>query len=246
MSDEIKTTTTYEVNILDYISRINALDNYSLRQIFLLLIRNLYSDNSQFSSLVSYFPNSMKDYTYSDPIVDPKKKSKSTLQIELSYAATVDSPDKKDYLAVNQYPAIFISVGDLDYESTGAISHAMGYDRAMGTVTQGMVTKCPITISHYAEDYDTAAILSQITSSYFLVLRKPLMNKLGLKSLDLAKTAAPIPASQNFQSEAEKLFKADIHLALTFVSQWETTPESVKIKKFSVQLETPEGRVQKI
>lgn len=233
-----KSTTTLELNILDYISRINAIDQYGLRYAFLLLLRNFYSDNSQFSSLVSYFPEAMKKFTCSSPVDDPENKMNSILKVELSHTATVDSPDKRDYLAVNQQPAIFIDVGDINYTPAGILSNSLAYDLESGNHSQGSLADCQITISHYSESYDTASILAQLTSSYFLVLRKPLMAKLDLKQLDLVKTAAPQPASESFSSTAEKLYKADVVLNLKFLAQWNTIPESVKIKKFTIKLNT--------
>ena len=99
---EFKTSSEDELSLLDVLNKTPQLDAVILRQIFLLMTRNFYSNPRAFNADGTNIPNNYYNYTYSDNIVDPEHKQKSTISIDLVYSSYDNSIDKTDYLALNQ------------------------------------------------------------------------------------------------------------------------------------------------
>lgn len=230
--DNIKTTSSYELRILDILSDIKQLDIYSLRQIFLLLTQNYFADPHNFAASGISLPDKFYKYTFSNAIVDPKHKYDSTIDINLDYTSSADSIDKSDYLKTNNQPSIYISIGDINYQKAILDNHLKtGY---LGNI-KGVLATTNITISHYANNYDDAAIMSYLTSSFYLGMREPLKNKLKLLDFNVLQTSSP-KLSEDASTKALKYFKSDVTLKLDFEANWESNIEAVLLRKVSIDI----------
>ena len=236
---EFKTSSEDELSLLDVLNKTPQLDAVILRQIFLLLTRNFYSNPRAFNADGTNIPKSYYRYTYSDKIVDPEHKSDNTLTIDLGYSSIDNSIDKTDYLKNNQKPAIYIDVGDFTFEQLPVIDSLTMYKN--DEEEHAIVTNTTITFSHYANEYDDAAKLASLTTSYFTGMSKHLRNSLNLLSFMPQMIKAPAPQISNYPDSAQKYFLSQVAFNMKFESNWTLRQESVLIKKFAIKLNAIEG-----
>ena len=234
-----KTTSQDELNILDVLNSTPQLDAVILRQIFLLLTRNFYSCPRAFNADGTNIPNNYYKYTYSDDLVDPEHKHKSTLTIDLGYSSAENSVGKTDYLKNNQKPAIYIDVGDFTFEPNGVVDALV--DRKGDEEEQSVITSTNIIFSHYANEYDDAAKLAGLTASYFTAMGKHLRNSLGLLVFIPQIIKAPVPSVSEYSQNAQKYFNSQVVFNMKFESNWKLRQEAVLIKKFSIKLNALNG-----
>ena len=236
---EFKTSSEDELSLLDVLNKTPQLDAVILRQIFLLMTRNFYSNPRAFNADGTNIPNNYYNYTYSDNLVDPEHKQKSTISIDLGYSSYDNSIDKTDYLKNNQKPSIYIDVGDFTFEPlpvTDALTLYRGDEEE-----HAVITNTSIIFSHYANEYDDAAKLASLTASYFTGMSKHLRNSLNLLSFTPQVIKAPSPQVSNYPDSAQKYFLSQVSFAMKFESNWKLAQEAVLIKKFSIKLNAIEG-----
>lgn len=231
-----KTTSADELNILDVISSIYQLDIVSLRQVFLLLAKNFYVNPKAFSPCGINVPPNIYNYTYSDPLVDPKSKVPSTIDIELDYSSSINSIDKTDYLKSNNKPAIFISIKDFQYQPYGILNDVT---RVLPN-EQEQAVNCTTSVvfSHYANNYDDAAILGYLTMSYFTAMKDYLKRALPIIKFIPVSLSSPVPASDvdSYEDKAQKYFRSDATFNIIFESNWRVKEEAVLLKKYSINI----------
>ena len=228
------TTSQFELNILDVINKVYQIDNYCLRQVFLLLTRNFFSDSNNFAPAGMNLPESYKQYTYSDKIVDPLSTSLPTIDIQLSYN-NPDSPSKIDYLPTSKPLSIFIDVGDTTFGSNNSLNLFVRNFNNQGE-EQSKIATTRITISHFATTYDDCARLSQLSASFYLSFKDMIRDKLSALLFDVKALTAPKYSEQNAPVTAKKVYRSDLIMDLSYESNWRINTEGVKIRKFNIKL----------
>lgn len=219
------TGSSTELNILDTFGCPDQISNLSLRRMFLLLLRNFFSTSTNFN--VSYpidWVKNYKEYTYSDPIVDPEGLHDDTLDIVLSHQYA-DNIAKMEYLKEGQKPQIIITVGDFDYQDYNVLNETTtvlddGY-------IHGENILCNITISAYGRNYEDASVLSHLASSFLIGMRPFFEERLRLKAFRPVKLTSPICLNTD---RATKTFKSDFILQLAFESNFISKQECLLIK----------------
>lgn len=236
---DFKTTSQNEYNILEILNSVNQIDIPSLRQIFLLLLRNFYNSPRSFNADGTVIPDSYYKYTYTDNIVDPNHLQKDTLRIELGFSSAENSIDKTDYLNNNQKPSIYVDVSDVIYDNQPVINNLVG---KYGDVSEmAVVGSVNIVFSHYANTYDDAAKLASLTTNYFIAMKDYIKKNLDIVYFLPVINKSPIPGINNYVDDAQKYFMAQSMFKIVFQSNWKIRPESVLIKKFSIVLNSIAG-----
>ena len=227
------TTSSTELDIIDKYGCLSQPNILSFRRIFLLLLRNFFSNNKNFS--VSYSPDwveNFDNYTYSDPFVDPNNEVEDTIDIVLSHQYS-DNISKMEYLKEGQKPQIIITVDDFNYQPYGVIDDLTNTTKTVdGSFISGQNTLCNITISAYGRTYADSTILSQLASSFLIGMRPILISKLKLKDFKPIKLTAPVCVNSQ---EATKTFKSDFILQLTFESNFISKQECLFLKTSSIE-----------
>lgn len=227
------TGSSTELNILDAFGCPNQISNLSLRRIFLLLLRNFFSNPNNFN--VSYpidWVKNYKEYTYSDPIVDPESLHEDTIDIVLSHQYA-DNIGKMEYLKEGQKPQIIVNIGDFDYQEYNALNDTTtlldnGYIHGENAV-------CNITISSYGRNYEDASVLSQLVASFLIGMRPFFYKRLNLKAYKPIKLSAPVCLNSD---KATKTFKSDFILQLIFESNFISKQECLLIKTVNLNMLT--------
>ncbi len=232
--DNVNTTSQTELDILSFINTAYQINNYSLRQIFLLLTRNFFSNYNNFAPAGIKLPDSFTKYTYSDKIVDPDSNYKSNINIQLTNSFA-DSPDKIFYNSTAYPLNIYVNVGDTSFAPSGAVDDYVknipdGYQQAALANTQ-------VTISHQATTYDDCAILSQLTSSFYISFRNPIRDQLHAMKFNVKGVTAPKIINSEDGSNAKKIYRSDLIMELIYETDWKINPESVMIRKFTLKLD---------
>jgi hypothetical protein len=227
------TTSSTELDIIGEYGCLNQPNILSFRRIFLLLLRNFFSNSKNFN--VSYSPDWVENfdhYTYSDPFVDPNNEIEDTIDIVLSYQYA-DNISKMEYLKEGQKPQLIINIGDFDYQAYGVVDDLTNTTKTFdGSTITGQNTICNITISAYGRTYADSTILSQLASSFLIGMRPVLINKLKLKDFKPIKLTAPVCINAE---EATKTFKSDFILQLTFESNYRSKQECLILKTSNIE-----------
>ena len=221
-----------DLDIINEYACFGQLNILSLRRIFLLLMRNFFSNPTNFNvSIEPDWIQNFDQYTYSDPVVDPNKEHPANIDIRLSYQYA-DNASKIEYLKEGQKPQIIINIGDFVYESFGVLDNFTSIsNRQKGELVRGINVTCDITISCFGRSYADAVILSQLSSSFLIGMREMLIRKLRLKDLVPVVLKAPICTSPD---KALKTYQADFVLKIVFESNYKSSIESMIIRSIKV------------
>ena len=234
MTTEVrKTTSDVELNILDAFECYGQITLLDLRRLFLLVTKNFFSNSSNFPpSLWPLYADKLKNYTYSDPLVDPERKHAPTLYIDLSeqYA---DNAGKLELKSEGQFPRVIIDVSDFNYADPGILNLTSEILRDGSGSKQAVYVKTGVTWTIDASTFGDAAALGQLIASCFTGLRPFFLKKLNLDAyipISLTK-----PKSINPQ-ESKMIFRSVFAVALTFQTTWETRLESLRLGGSSISL----------
>lgn len=228
------TTSYYELDILKEYACLGQHNILEFRRIFLLLLRNFFSNPNNFNvSIEPSWIRSFSNYTYSDPIVDPERKTNPAIDIICSYQYA-DNASKLEFLREGQKPQIIINIGDFNYEPYGVLDDTTGFKGNKRNIVRGSNVKCNIAISCYGRSYADAAIMSQLVSSFIIGLRPYLLGKLNLQELQPMALSTPVCINPDNAAET-KTFKSDFSFQLTFESNYISSTEALTIKSFSIE-----------
>jgi hypothetical protein len=188
----------------------------TIRRIFLLLTRLHYSSPENFGPL----KEQMKDYLWH------KEPGKGKLHI--------DFDTKYDPKQLDQKPAIFIGLDDIEYKKIVLNNHArFTYDTAGEHLIKTAQTK--VIIRHVADSADEAMTLENLTCQFFLGIQPIIRDTLPeVLEYDVIASKSSRPFEKASQ-QPEQRFVSDTIIALSYVSAWMVTFESHRIKKISFE-----------
>jgi hypothetical protein len=193
------------------------LDPVSLRRIFLLLTRNHFaSPEDNFGGV----PTAFKKFKYSD---DPKEK---TVHVDLDYLYKENDTERR--------PAVFVGVGDFDFE-TVVLDHYADKSEDNATTEYVNMASTQIVLSHVALSPDEASMLGTISASFYLGIRPAIKNALGTSEFDVKKLTKAKPIKG--PDAADTQFRSDLIISLRWDNTWETHTESHRVKKISFNIE---------
>lgn len=227
------TTSSNELDILDTYGCLGSLNILTLRRIFLLLTRNFFSDSSNFNVAIQQdWLRNFSDYTYSDPVVDPDGEVASTIDIQATFQYA-DNASRMEYLKEGQKPTIFINVGDFNYQNFNTIDNISKIVPDGSGSIQGYNIKCNVTFSCYALSYGDSAMMSQLVASFISGIRPMMLKKLNLQEYKALQLTAPVCINPD---DANKQFKSEFTLELTFENVYRAKVESLRIKSIGLEL----------
>lgn len=203
----------------DYIGQI-SLDPVSLRRIFFILTKNLYSDTSHYGESNADF----KKYLISN---DP---ALNTLHIDYDYN---DDPNKEN--ATTNLPEIYVGIGDLKY-SKKVLDKFYGRSEDNATTYFHDQVASQILIKHESTNPDDCLSLGHISTSFYNGIRKKLMGcmRLLLFEVDTLSTVRLISE----ENEPNRRYRVDLSINIVFNSTQDVSEESHRIKKIALDLST--------
>lgn len=227
------TTSSYEIDILKHYACLGQLNILTFRRIFLLLARQFFADPMNFNVAIQQdWLRNMTHYTYSDPVLDPEHKQECTVDIRLDYLYG-DNVSRMEYIGEGQNPTIVLNVSDIQYKPINVIDYTTTIVPDGSGCIQTYDSACNIKFTIYGKSFADTAILSQLVSSHFIGLRPYIIKQLGLKEYTPLALSSPICINND---EANKTFKAEFAIQLTFENRYKSRLASCRIKTINTQL----------
>lgn len=188
-----------------------SLDSVSLRRVFLLATRELFSHPENFAEL----SEELSRYKYS---TDEKT---SSLAVELDY---VYNPKN-----LSARHAVYVGIGDLDF-SVEYLDHRAGVndDRSQHVFVQP--AKTSLMIRCVTPLPDESLRLATIALGYFFGMRPLFMQQLSLTRFDLGKLSAP----SLVEKAPTALYESVMVATIAFNFEITSTIEGHRIKTFSL------------
>jgi hypothetical protein len=186
----------------------------NLRRIFLLLTQLHFSDPKNYGAM----EDELKNFVWN------KDKTKSKLFIDLDY---VYDPAKSD-----QFPGIYVGVGDIDFKKVLMGNHESYTPDNAGSknILHGLTT---IIIRHASLSPDEALALADLSFGYYTGIRELLMERMKLKEFSIQKLSTPRFFHIDGTEKADKKYVADLIMNLAYDATWTTFRESHRIKKIT-------------
>lgn len=224
-----KDTSSYELELLNTINSIKQLDMYSVRQLFLQLIKVCFANKAHFYESMQNFPEAMYNYTYSDQLIDPNNKNNKTVSISADYRFG-DSADATEFFTDNFKPAIFVCVGDMTMANYGIQKDIIKYLPDNSGVVSQLPVQQRIIISCFGLTYAESVVLSQIVGAFITGVRPKFDN---LFSQPYVLNTITSPKCINI-TEANKMYRSDVVIDVRYSTTWVTKVESVLLKKAEI------------
>lgn len=179
-----------------------SLDAISLRRVFLLATRQLFSAPENYGSL----RDRLNRFVYSDDM------AASTLPVELDF----------EYNPAELQPrhAVYVGIGEINF-TPNVLDHRadISDDRAKITYTQSAATGLRLRfVSPYA---DEALYLATVASAYFMAMSREFLENLDLQRFDIANLSAPTLLDKAPTRMFEVSFSAAIKFNYNIVSSVE-------------------------
>lgn len=204
---------TYNQSIIEELGSVYQEDAYTLRHIFLLLARNHYAQPNYFGDV----PVSFQNFKYSD---DP---SECSVKIELDHTF---NPEK----AENE-TAIYVGISDIITQKQ-VMDSFTNHNEDLSGREHADLDSCSVTISHVASTYDESAILGSISKGFFQGIRQKVLQNTGIQYYQISRLTKPRNIRQN---KSIPLYQSDLVIDLKIVSAWQSSIESHRIKKVSLE-----------
>jgi hypothetical protein len=213
--------------LLDRLSHV-GLNPITIRGIFLMMTRIHWSDPD------NYGPMKLKLGKF----VWSKDTTKSTLFIDYDYNYNPESMDKR--------PAIFVGTSDFEFRKV-AVDNMRSRSEDRATDDYVMIASTNIIIRHIGKTPDESWAMGDLTSQFFLGMRKLLQDRLKVHGFDVTKLMASRPFEAPSQ-KADQQFLVDLLMALQFNSVWMITREGHRLKtvkmkhmtEYTIEAATPE------
>jgi hypothetical protein len=211
--------TTYEdLRFLDELAGVYGLDPVSLRRIFLLLTRNHFSDPAYFGNL----PETFRRFRYND---NPRDAS---VRIELDYSF---DPARRE-----QPTGIYVGVGTVKSQSRVIDDFTRGNEDLSGSFRH-QLDQMPVVVSHVSASPDEALTMGVLSKAFFQgmgpLLRARFRQIVGYRVISLTEPQRVTPDEQS----SAPYYRVDLTIELTLPSEWETTMESLRIKRINLDTE---------
>ena len=187
----------------------------NLRRIFLLLTRLHYSDSKNYGVM----EDQLKDFVWS------KDPAKSKLFVGLDY---VFDPNKTD-----QFPGIFVGVGDLDFKQE-VIDNREGFTDDRSGEHGVLKGATMLIIRHASLTPDEALALADLSFGYYTGIRSMLMQRMKLKAFTINKLSTPRFFNVDGADKADKKYYADLLMGISYDAAWTTFTQSHRIKKITL------------
>ena len=170
-----------------------SLDAVSLRRVFLLASRELFSDPYNYGDLRS----KLDRFKYSDIAAD------STLLVDLDFEYNVKELQPRH--------AVYVGLGDVEF-STIVLDHRaeISEDRASITYVQSATTS--LRIRCVAPNADEPLYLATTAAAFFFAMRPQFIQELGLSRMDLGKVTSP----QLIEKAPTRMFEVSMVANLAF------------------------------
>lgn len=209
------TPTTTQSEVLDFLKTTYQLDPVSLRRIFLLLLRNHYSDPGAHFGLV---PDAFKTFKYAD---DPSDR---VVDIDLDYLYAQHT--------MGRVPAIYVGLDDVAFGNVNVLDQYAGASDDRATQSYADTARTHLIALHRAKTPDEALSMGVVTFGFLNGIRQLLQARLGLHSFLVTGLTKPVTVKGEDGSN-EKEYSVRVNAHLSFSSDWSTNVESHRIKKIS-------------
>ncbi len=191
------------------------LNGSNLRTLFLLLTRAHYSDSKNYG----YLEPQLQCLKYSD---DPNEQ---TLFVELSQEYSYDKGIRR--------PAVYVGFDQPMQFKKIDLKHNQQNQEDNGASDLGFLVTATLSLIHVAASQDTALLMADSSSSFFIGIRDPLKKRLGLMSFDPVSISPPAMIDR----APERYFRVDCMFNLTFNYVVQANIESHRLKKFALELQ---------
>jgi len=204
-------------SFFDYIGEI-SLDPVSLRRIFLILTRNLYSDPTHYGESNPDF----KKFIYC------ADANECTVQIRYDYD---DDPNVD--AATFSKSNIYVGVSGFQFNKNVIDKYySVNDDRSTETFAERVATN--IVIRHQAKNPDDVLALGYLTANFYAGIRKKLIDCMHLSIFELNELSPIQLVSQ--PTEEDRTYQVDLSIDMVFTFTQDISQESHRIKKIALDL----------
>lgn len=204
--------TDIDYNSLDELASASVfgfLDPVLLRRIFLLYVRDLYSDTKLYGHL-----EELKNLVYS-----PDKKLR-TLDVDLDY---VYDPEE-----IAKRPSVYVGVGGITFQKQAINNFAGSYHD--GQTLSTMEMKTSVVFKHMSNYVDVSLNLASLTANHLAGIRPVVHQRFpAILSYELASISAP----SLVEGSKVRLFQTNTTFNMALNAGWEHLAEKILIKNIN-------------
>jgi len=188
------------------------LNGSNLRTLFLLLTRAHYS--------------ATKNYGYLEPQLS------CVLYTGEEQGLTVELSQAYDYNKTVKRPAVYVGVDQPLAFKKIDIHHSQKTLPDNSGEDHGFIVNTAVSFIHVADSIDTALIMADSTTSFFIGLRSHLMDKLKFMAFEPVSISPPAQIS----TAPEKYFRVDAQFNLSYNFVVQANLESHRLKKLAFEI----------
>lgn len=204
-------TSDTEYNFLETLKTVKVIDPYSIRKVFIILLRNFYSDPDNYKNM----PNAFNKYIYTTG-------KDSSLKIEGDFRGNINDTQNS--------PGIYISAGPFQFKKD-MVDNFAGNEIRNETTQRSMNVTAQINFNHIANDPDDVVILTTLTSAFLLTVSDIIRSTMNIKSLELNQI---LPVQLISGESAISVYSSSVVAVAQYENSWGVSMESNKIKKFQL------------
>ena len=179
-----------------------SLDAVSLRRVFLLATRELFSDPVNYGDL----SEKLSRFKYSDTL------SESSLLVDLDFEYNPKELQPRQ--------AIYVGLGDVAFDST-VVDHMAAINEDRSQVTYVQSAKTALQVRCVAPNADEPLYLATVAAAFFFAMRPAFMDELGLSRMDLAGLSKPTLIDKAPSRMFEVSFVANLAFNFNIISTLE-------------------------
>lgn len=192
-----------------------GLNPVSIRGIFLMLTRIHWSDPDNYGTM----KHKLGGMVWSKNV----EKSKVFIDYDYNY-----NPEE-----IGKRPALFVGTGDFGFRKV-AVDNLRSRSEDRATDDYVMVTETNVIIRHIGKTPDESLAMGDLTSQFFLGMRKLLQDRLKVHGFDIIKLASSRPFESPSQ-KADSQFVVDLIMSLQYNSVWLITREGHRLKTVRIK-----------
>lgn len=195
--------------LLERLSQI-ALTPLTIRSIFLMLTRIHWSDPDNFGSLKPKLVN----------FVWSRDEKQRTVNIDYDY--------NYDENVMSQRPSIFVGTSDFDFLRV-VVDNRRGISEDRSTEDYVKLASTNIILRHIGKTPDESWTMADLTTQFFLGMRKMLQEQLKVHAFEATKLVASKPF-ERAANQANSQFIVDLLLSLQYNAAWLIVREGHRLK----------------
>lgn len=195
-----------------------SLDAVSLRRVFLLATRELFSDPVNYGDL----SEKLSRFKYSDDL------SESSLLVDLDFEYNPKELQPRQ--------AVYVGLGDVSFDSA-VVDHMAAISEDRSQVTYVQSAKTALQVRCVAPNADEPLYLATVATAFFFAMRPVFMDELGLSRMDLAGLSKPTLIDKAPSRMFEVSFVANLAFNFNVISTLEG--HRLKAYKFKTTALTP-------